>query len=169
MPRPTLPTTRTDCTVLADQERGGEIGGIEAEAALVRALGSLVAKRRPNAGRPPSPAAPIFVAMTMSSTRVVESPVAVTISRQRRRLALGDAQTIVRPPSICSLGDRADADADADEGNRRRCPSSPDTRDTHAAAVVEPALDQQPAGADRFRILGDERPLLRERQDGLQH
>ena len=53
-------------------------------------------------------------------------------------------------------------------GSRNRLPFEAGRRVLDVAAVVESALDEQAAGADRFRIFGDERPLLRERQDWLQ-
>ena len=100
------------------------------------AFGSLVANR--NAERRPrwrlrTPGAP-SCRSTMSSTLEVVSPVAVTMSRQRRAVALGDRQAVVEPAVDLHLGDRADAEADADERQRAAgCPRAP-TPDTRRRA-----------------------------------
>jgi hypothetical protein len=57
--------------------------------------------------------------------------------------------------------DGADADADADQRHASRCPRSRRGKDG-VANVVETRLDQDAARADRLRIFGDERSLLRE-------
>ena len=49
-------------------------------------------------------------------------------------------------------------------GKRSRLPFEAGRRVLDVAAVVEAALDQHAAGADRLRVFGDERPLLRERR-----
>ena len=54
-------------------------------------------------------------------------------------------------------------------GNRNRLSLEAGRGVLHAAAVVEAGLDQHSARADRFRIFGDERPLLRKRRRRMQH
>ena len=59
------------------------------------------------------------------------------------------------------LGDRADADADADRRHPPAdCPSAPTPDTAESCAIVDAALDQHAAGADRLGIFGDERTLL---------
>ena len=81
---------------LADQDRGEEVGRVEAEAALVAGVrqlgGEPEAERRPTSS--PSDSNRIFVPMTSPRRRRSMSPVAVTMSdsgavdpgRDRRRL-----------------------------------------------------------------------------------
>jgi hypothetical protein len=46
-------------------------------------------------------------------------------------------------------------------GTAQKVPGEAGHRVVHVAAVIEAGLEQHPAGADRFRILGDQRALLR--------
>ena len=67
------------------------------------------------------------------------------------------------------LGDGAEPHTDTNQWKSQKVPFQTGRRVFDAAAVVEPGLEEQAAGADRFRIFSDERPLLRERQDRLQY
>ena len=78
-------------------------------------------------------------------------------------MPLGDRQAIVETAVDLQLGDRADADADADERDPQELTGQSRDRVLDAAAVVEPGLEQDAAGADGLGILGDQRTLLRGR------
>ena len=169
MPSPTLPTTRAAAPSWRDQNGCEEVGGIKAESALVRGIRAAwwqIANQTKDANRV-SLTIRIFVPMTRSSTLDVESPVAVTISDN----GAGSRDVMLRwlynPPSIW---------ISAIELRPMLTPISGSaggvlpglTRVLDAPAVVEAGFDEQPAGADGFRILCDERTLLRRRRDRLQ-
>ena len=81
MPRPTFPTIRTDCVVLPASTVAKKSVVSRPRPLSLPAFGSLVANRKPNAGRDPvSPAIRILVPTIKSSASVVEEPVAVTTS-----------------------------------------------------------------------------------------
>ncbi len=91
------------------------------------AFGSRVAKRRPNAGRPGfSAATRIFVAMVMSSTSLVWSPVKSSrfdSGAGRREVT---ESRLYNPPSICSSAIELMPKLTPSVGRRSRLPSRPD-------------------------------------------
>src|SRR6186713_3286363 len=76
---------------------------------------------------------------------------------------------VVEPAVNLNLSDRAQANTDADERKAEQVPCKAGRWVLDAASVVESTLDEQASRADRFRVFSDERPLLREHQDWLQH
>src|SRR5262245_1233414 len=76
---------------------------------------------------------------------------------------------IVESAIDLNLGDGTEADADADERKAEQVPFKPRGGVLNALTVVESGLDEHAAGADCLGILSDKRPLLRERQNRLQH
>ena len=60
------------------------------------------------------------------------------------------------------FGDRAHADTHAEHRHADEIPLQPGCGIVRAAGVVDPALHEHAAGADRLRIFGEQRPLLRE-------
>jgi hypothetical protein len=89
----------------------------------------------------------------------------LTVDREQRcqrRLVVpvGDRQRIERPTIDLELRNRADAEAEAN------CRDPPQIAFETGRGVllvfreVDPGLDEQPAGANRFRVLSGQRPLL---------
>ena len=104
-----LPTIRTDWTVLAPSTEAKKSVVSRPSPLSLDAFGSLVAKRRPNAGRDAvSAAIRILVPMTMSSTLDVVSPVAVTMPDNGAGSRERDAQPIVEPAIDLDLGNGAE-------------------------------------------------------------
>ena len=101
--------------------------------------------------------------MTMSSTSVVTSPVAVTNDASgAARLRLLMLEAIVETTIDLEFGDRAEADAHADGRNAHQIAVEPRHRIVLVVREVEPAFEEDPARANRLGILGQQRTLLRE-------
>ena len=91
IPRPTLPTMRTDSVVFPARTEAKKSVVSRPRPLSLPALGSLVAKRKPKAGRDvPSDARRILAPISRSSASVVDEPVAVSRSDSgaRRRLVM---------------------------------------------------------------------------------
>ena len=112
------------------------------------AFGSRVANRKPMAGRlSVSDTRRIFVAMTMSSTSWVLSPVAVT-SDDSGAMALADAEVVVEPAVDLQLRNGTEAEAEAEGRDPPQVALQPGHRIELIVGEVEPAFDQDAAGAD---------------------
>ena len=80
---------------------------------------------------------------------------------ERRRPPFRDTEPIERTTVDLHLGDRADAHADPHDGQPPQVPLQSRQRVGRIVGIVDAALNQDPSGSDRFRVFGDEGPLLR--------
>src|SRR5688500_4763779 len=86
--------------------------------------------------------------------------------RQRRIAPAGNREVIVEAAVDLDLADVADAEADADRRETAEVAGQARRRVVDVGRIVEACFHQHASGADRFRVLGDERPLLGEGADG---
>ena len=91
----------------------------------------------------------------MSSTSCVESPVTVSSDASGARIARSVMLRLVVEAAVdLELGDRAEADADAERRQPQQIAlAGPETGYSLVVRVVEAAFDQDAAGANRFRDL----------------
>jgi hypothetical protein len=89
--------------------------------------------------------------------------------RQRRGHPFLDRQPVVDAAIDLQFGDRTEPDAQADCWNAPQIAFEPRHRVLLIARNVDAGLNEQAPGANRLRIFGDERTLLRERASSTQH
>ena len=158
---PPLPTKRVDFRVLATSTVAEKSRVSRPSPVSLLALGSLVARRRPIAGRRTCSLTILsLVAMTRSSTSLVVSPSMRSLKPNGRRLALLDRQALVERAVDLQLGDRAQADAHAERRRLEEVAGQARRGIEDVVRDVEAGLDQDAAAADRLGVLGHERALL---------
>ena len=87
----------------------------------------------------------------------------------RRKATFVIESWLYTPPSNCSSAIELMPMLTPTRGTRSRCPSRPDTGYTASRDVIDARLHEHLAGAHGFRVLGDERALLRKRGPRQKH
>ena len=162
MPRPKLPTIRTDRAVLPKRPTSEK--SIVSSPRPLSLPADRKLRRQPDAER--RPARPFGDDADLGRDddvldvgRVVAGE--LELVGQRCRLDRRDVQAVVEPAVHLQLEDRAEPEADAERRQAQQVAGQAGGRIDDVALRIEAAFDEDVAGADRFRILGDQRPLLR--------
>ena len=128
---------------LADQQRRVEVGGVEPEAALVagdRQLGGEPHADRRTAGRLRHAGGSSCRSRGLRSPLVVIAGEVELIGERRERIEVRDVQPVVEPAVDLDLGNRADAEADAERRQPQQVAREPRDRvEDRRAAWSKPA------------------------------